>query len=58
MDNSTWYVEAIHREIDLLNEGRFTGNIVFQVNFKEGSIANCNISLNKSLRKPDRVIKK
>ncbi|GAG01521.1 unnamed protein product, partial [marine sediment metagenome] len=49
-----WYLDFIKREIEKLKEGRFTGNINFQVNWKEGSVANLNIGLNKSVR---RIVK-
>lgn len=44
------YEEAIKRELEELIEARFTGNIEFRVNFKEGSIANVNFGLNKSIK--------
>lgn len=49
-ENSQWYLNFIKRELEKLEEGRFTGNIDFKVNWKEGSVANCNITLNKSIR--------
>ena len=44
------YLEFIMGELEKLKEGNFTGNIEFKVNFKEGSIANLNCSLNKSVK--------
>ena len=49
--NLEWYLKAIERELEQLSAGRFTGNIEFKVNWKEGVIANCNICLNRSIRK-------
>ncbi len=45
-----WYVEFIKRELGKLEESKFTGNVEFQVNFKEGGIANCNVVLRKSIK--------
>lgn len=45
-----WYLDFIQRELQQLNEGKFTGNIEFQVNHKEGSVANMNVCLRKSVR--------
>ncbi len=49
-DNTKFYLDFITQEIEKLKEGRFTGNIEFKVNWKEGSIANLNCGLNKSIR--------
>ncbi len=49
-ENTQFYLEFMAKEIEKLREGRFTGNIDFKVNWKEGSIANMNIGLNKSVR--------
>ncbi len=54
-ENLEWYLnEVIKAELTKLKEGRFTGNIEFRVNYKEGSIANCNVGLNKSIRKIEK----
>ena len=45
-----WYLEFIKRELEKLEDGKFTGNVGFKVNFKEGGIANCNVELNKSVK--------
>ena len=45
-----WYLQAISHEIDNLDD-RFTGNISFQFNIKEGTIANVNAGLGKSIKK-------
>lgn len=45
-----WYLEFIRRELEKLEQGKFTGNVGFKVNFKEGGIANMNIELNKSVK--------
>ena len=53
MSNLSFYFDVIKRELDLLEEGKFTGNIELKPNFKDGSIANMNISLHKSVKKPE-----
>ncbi len=54
-ENLEWYLDRVVKaELIKLSEGRFTGNIEFRVNWKEGQIANCNVSLNKSIRKIER----
>ena len=50
-ENNEFYLEAVKREIEKLEQGRFTGNIEFRPNFKDGFVANMNIGLNKSLKK-------
>lgn len=49
-ENIQWYLDFIKREVEKLKEGRFTGNVEFKVNWKEGNIANMNIILAKSVR--------
>ena len=51
LDNIDWYIDCIKHELEKLQSGKFTGNMEFKVNFKEGSIANMNCSLNRSIRK-------
>ena len=51
-DNVKWYIEAITHELERLLDTRFTGNIEFRVNFKDVSIANQNITLSKSVKRP------
>lgn len=43
------YIECVRDEITKLAP-RFTGNIDFKFNFKDGGIANINISLSKSVK--------
>jgi len=50
MSNIEKYLEAIRYELEKLRDGKFTGNMDFKVNFKEGSIGNLNIGLNRSLK--------
>jgi hypothetical protein len=52
-ENNEYYIEAVKREIEKLEQGQFTGNIEFRPNFKDGAICNMNIGLNKSLKKID-----
>ena len=51
--NNEYYLDAVRRELEKLEQGKFTGNIEFRPNFKEGSVANMNVSLNKSVKKID-----
>lgn len=44
------YIIFMRRELEKLEQGKFTGNIEFKVNFKEGGIANLNASLNRSVK--------
>ncbi len=44
------YVDAIKHELETLEETRFTGNRTFQLNFKEGSVANLNVGSHKSIK--------
>ena len=55
MKERDWYINFIIRECDKLEDGKFTGNAVFQFNMKEGGIANMNCVLTKSVRKPKEV---
>ena len=48
-----WYLDFIKEELELHQQVKFTGNVEFQVNFKEGSIANLNCGQKKSIRKPE-----
>lgn len=45
-----WYLEIITHEIEKAMNGKLTGNINFQINFKEGGICNMNINLGKSIK--------
>jgi len=50
-NNIDWYINvAIRHEIESLDD-KFTGNIEFRLNFKNGSIANMNCTKNKSIVK-------
>ena len=49
-ESSTWYLDYIKKEVDKLEQCFFTGNVEFQVNFKEGNIANINCNLKKSVK--------
>ena len=52
-----WYLDVIKSELERLKEGKFTGNTSFQLNWKEGNIANMNGGLNRSWRKPANIYK-
>jgi len=52
-DNLKFYLDTIQRELERLEQGKFTGNVEFQCNFKDGVIANQNITLRKSVKKVD-----
>ena len=49
-DNLKFYLDTIQRELERLEQGKFTGNVEFRPNFKDGKIANMNIILAKSVR--------
>ena len=49
-ESSTWYLDYIKKEVEKLEQCFFTGNVEFQVNFKEGNIANINCNLKKSVK--------
>ncbi|MCK9370590.1 hypothetical protein M0R04_11830 [Candidatus Dojkabacteria bacterium] len=52
MNESTkFYLETIQRELERLEQGKFTGNVEFQCNFKDGSIANLNVTLRRSIKR-------
>jgi hypothetical protein len=44
------YLEKIADEIKLCEKERFTGNINFQINLKEGKIGNMNEGVNQSFK--------
>ena len=46
-----WYLETIRHELEMLEEGKFTGNMDFKINFKDGAPANMNVTLAKSVKK-------
>ncbi len=48
-ENIKKYLDSIEHEIKLLSPG-FTGNIDFKLNFKDGVIANENITMSKSVK--------
>ena len=50
-----WYIESIEHELERLESAKFTGNIEFQLNFKDSMIANCNVILRKSVRRETNV---
>ena len=45
-----FYIQFIQHEIEKLEQGKFTGNVEFKVNFKDGGIANLNVNLAKSVK--------
>lgn len=52
-----WYLEIITHEIEKAINGKLTGNVSFQINFKEGGVANMNIMLGKSVKLIEKPIK-
>ena len=48
-----WYINHIRDELSQLRDGRFTGNIEYRINIKNGGIANMNNGLHKSLKMPE-----
>lgn len=47
-----WYVEGIVRELTILKDAKFTGNVSFQLNFGHGGISNMLVNQVKSLKMP------
>lgn len=52
MSHLDWYMSFIRYELEQHCTDRFTGNVDFKVNFKEGGIASCNIGQLKSIKMP------
>jgi len=52
------YLIAFRRDLETLRNNRFTGNIEFKINLKEGGIANVNCGRNKSIKFTDEEIDK
>ena len=53
IENNDFYMEVVRKEVEKLEGGHFTGNVEFQLNFKEGTVANTNITLKKSVKRID-----
>jgi len=47
------YIKKIQEEIEYCQNVAFTGNIVFQINFKEGGIGNLNETVSQSIKFQD-----
>lgn len=45
-----FYVEYFEKELNVARIGNFTGNLQFNVNFKDGSIGNMNMGVNQSVK--------
>ena len=50
------YLMSFERDLETLRDNRFTGNIEFKINLKEGGIANVNCGRNKSIKFTDAEI--
>ena len=48
-----YYLSFIEDELKELKDNRFTGNIEYRINLKNGSIANMNNGLHKSIKMPE-----
>lgn len=48
------YVAKFREEIEFCEKAKFTGNVVFQVNFKDGNVGNMNIGVNQSVKLSDK----
>lgn len=46
-----WYVSYFAKEVEYGHLNKFTGNMSFQVNFREGVIGNMNIGVNQSVKR-------
>ena len=44
------YEDKIHDEMEFCRRNHFTGNIIFQVNFRDGKIGNMNIEIKQSFK--------
>ena len=53
-DDIAFYLDAMLYEIKLLRSGKFTGNIQFGLNCKDGYIGNMNVGLNKCVKMPEK----
>ena len=49
-----WYLDFIKREVKVLKDGKFTGNLDLKLNMKEGGICNMNCGRHKSVKMPGR----
>lgn len=50
------YLIAFRRDLEVLRNSKYTGNIEFKINLKEGGIANVNCARNKSIKLSDEQI--
>ena len=50
-DMIKWYVSYFVKEIEFSHSSRFSGNMTFQVNFRDGVIGNMNVGVNQSVKK-------
>jgi len=53
MKKLDWYLKKIKEELEACEDGRYTGNLEFKANFKNGGIANMNFGANQSFKAPD-----
>jgi hypothetical protein len=44
------YLNKIYEELEFCKKSSFTGNIIFQVNFREGKIGNMNVEVKQSFK--------
>lgn len=49
--NTSYYVDFLKEELVKLRDGKFSGNVEFRFNFRDGGVAVMNVSLNKSVKK-------
>ncbi len=50
-----WYLDFVKQELVKLKEAKFTGNVEFRPNFKDGNICNLNCSLHRSIKKTEDI---
>ena len=50
-----WYGDFLKNELTKLEQNKFTGNVTFRVDFKEGGIAGINCGMSKSVRMPQNL---
>lgn len=50
------YLDVVRKDIKILLENKFVGNIKYQFNLKDGGITNVNCDRHKSVKLTDEII--
>ena len=53
MTSDDYYIQKFIEELQCCKDGGFTGNVQFQVNFKQGNVSHMNITVAQSFKKPN-----